>query len=138
VETEDVVNVLRNVQQAVVPGGRILDIHPIGIDMPVRAGPRGIGFVDARKFAEVITAMDEGVDVLRTEGLLEELRTERRLVVERFDDAAEALEEADSWVNLRLPAAVRRRLREAGERPVEIVDTVRYRLFATCVPDGKR
>jgi len=125
------VNVLRNVHQAVVPGGRILDIHPLGLDMPVRAGPRGLGFVDARQFAHVIAAMDEAVDAIRAEGLITELRTERRQVVERFDDAAEALEEADSWENLRLPAAVRRRLREADERPIELVDTVRYRLFAT-------
>jgi hypothetical protein len=138
VETEDVVNVLRNVYQAVVPDGRMLDIHPLGLDMPVRAGPRGLGFVDTRQFAGVIAAMDEGVDVVRAEGLIRELRTERRQVVERFDDAAEALQEADSWVNLRLPAAVRRRLLEADERPVELVDTVRYRLFATCAPDGKR
>jgi hypothetical protein len=137
VETEDVVNVLRNVQQAVVLGGRMLDIHPLGLDMPVRAGPRGLGFVDASKFAGVIAAMDEGVDVLRAEGLITELASAARQVVERFDDAAEALEEADSWQNLRLPAAVRRRLREAEERPVELVDTVRYRLFATCAPDGK-
>lgn len=131
-------NVLRNVYQAVVLGGRILDIHPLGLDMAVRAGPRGLGFVDTRKFARVVAAMDDGVDVLRAEGLIEELRTERRLVVERYDDASEALEEADSWVNLRLPAAVRRRLREADERPVEFVDTVRYRLFATCAADRKR
>jgi hypothetical protein len=138
VETEDVVNVLRNVQRAVVPGGRMLDIHPLGLDMAVRAGPRGLGFVDASKFARVIAVMDEGVDVLRAEGLITELATARRQVVERFDDAADALEEADSWQNLRLPPAVRRRLREADERPVEIVDTVRYRLFATCVSDGER
>ena len=137
-ETEDVVNVLRNVQQAVVPGGRILDIHPLGIDMPLRAGPRGLGFVDASAFARVIAAMDEAVDVLRAEGLIEELRTARRHIVERFDDAAEALEEADSWQNLRLPAAVRDRLRAADERSVELVDTVRYRLFATCAPDAER
>jgi hypothetical protein len=53
----------------------------------------------------------------------------RRLVAERFDDAAEALEEADSWENLRLPAAVRRKLAATDETPVEFVDTVRYRLL---------
>jgi hypothetical protein len=129
VETEDVVHVLRNVQQAVRPGGSALDIHPLGIDMAVRAGPRGLGFVDASRFALVIAAMDEAVGEVVSEGLLEELRTVRRTIVERFDDSAEALEEAASWENLRLPAAVGRRLREAEERPVELVDTVRYRLF---------
>jgi len=125
------VHVLRNVQQAVVPGGRVLDIHPVGIDMAVRAGPRGLGFVDASRFALVVDAMDEAVAQICAEGLLAEQRTLRRIVVEHFDDAQEALEEAGEWENLRLPARVARRLREAEERPVEFVDTVVYRLFAT-------
>jgi hypothetical protein len=129
VETEDVVHVLRNVQQAVVPGGRVLDIHPIGIDMAVRAGMRGLGFIDTSQFALVVDAMDVAVAQICAEGLLTEQRTLRRTVVERFDNAQEALEEAGQWENLRLPAEVARRLRKAEERPVEFVDTVVYRLF---------
>ena len=124
-------HVLRHVHQAVRPGGSLLDIHPLGIDMPVRAGSRGLGFVDASDFALVIEAMNEAVEQVVSEGLLEEARVLRRTIVERFDDAAEALEEADGWTNLRLPATVRRRLHDADERPVEFVDTVRYRLFRT-------
>ena len=124
-------HVLRNVHRAVRTGGRVLDIHPLGIDMAVRAGQRGLGFIDASQFALVIEAMDEGVAQVRAEGLLEELQTRRRLVAERYDDPDEALEQADGWTNLRLPAAVKRRLRAADERPIEFVDTVRYRLFET-------
>jgi hypothetical protein len=131
VETEDVVHVLRNVHRAVRTGGRVLDIHPLGIDMAVRAGQRGLGFIDASQFALVIEAMDEAVAQVCAEGLLEELQTRRRLVAERYDDPDEALEQADGWTNLRLPAAVKRRLRAADERPIEFVDTVRYRLFET-------
>jgi hypothetical protein len=124
------VNVLRNIQRSVARDGRALDIHPLGTDMAVRAGPRGLGFIDTRKFAEVVAAMNDGVAEVQYEGLLRELQSTRRHVVERFDDPAEAIEEADGWENLRLPAAVRRRLAEAEERPIEFVDTVRYRLFA--------
>jgi hypothetical protein len=134
VETEDVVHVLRNVQQAVSPGGRVLDIHPLGIDMAVVAGSRGLGFIDASEFALVIDAMDDSVEQVVSEGLLEELRTVRRVVVERFDDPAEALEEASSWENLRLPTEVARRLRAVEKGPVEFVDTVRYRLFSIAEP----
>lgn len=123
-------NVLRNVHYSVAPGGRVLDAHPLGIDMAVRAGPRGLGFIDARKFAQVIADMDDGVAQVEAEGLLELLRTIRRFVVERFDDPAEAVEESENWENLRLPAAVKRRVLEADERPIEFVDTIRYRLFA--------
>jgi hypothetical protein len=130
VETEDVVHVLRNVHQSVRPGGHVLDIHPLGIDMAVRAGPRGLGFIDTSQFALVVEAMDEVVAQVCSEGLLDEQATLRRSVVERFDDAREALEEAGEWENLRLPAQVARRLRRAEERPIEFVDTVLYRLFA--------
>jgi hypothetical protein len=73
--------------------------------------------------------MDECVQEVVSEGLFEQVRTLRRHVVEQFDNASEALEEADSWENLRLPAPVRRRLRETDATPVELVDTVLYRLF---------
>src|SRR5438046_2953918 len=86
--------------------------------------------VDAGKFARVVAAMNDAVGEVESEGLLEHVRSIRRQVVERCEDPAEALEEAAGWSNLRLPAAVARRLREAEERPIEFVDNVRYRLFA--------
>jgi hypothetical protein len=124
------VYVLRQVHQALAAKGLVLDIHPLGDDFAVLAAERGIGFVETSKFRTILEAMDECVEQTVAEGLFAELRTVRRHVVERFDTAAEALEEADSWENLRLPAAVRRRLEETEARPVEFIDTVRYRLFA--------
>ena len=122
-------HVLRRVHEALRPKGLLLDVHPLGLDFAVRAGRRGLGFVDTRKFAAVIEAMNDGVEQTVAEGLFEEVKTVRRHVAERFDDAAEALEEAESWEHLRLPAAVRRRLRQTDETPVEFIDTVRYRLL---------
>ena len=122
-------HVLRRVHRALRPTGLLLDVHPLGLDFAVRAGRRGLGFVDTRKFAAVVEAMNDGLEQTVSEGLFEELRTVRRHVAERFDDAAEALEEASSWEHLRLPAAVRRRLRQTDETPVEFIDTIRYRLL---------
>ena len=122
-------HVLRNVHGALAADGFALDVHPVGLDIPVRAGARGIGFVDARRFAHVVDAMDAVVERTIVDGLFEDVRSLRRHVTERFDDAAEALEHAAGWVNLRVPAAVRRRLEEAPERPVELVETIRYRLL---------
>ena len=121
--------VLRQVHRALVPRGLVLDIHPLGCDFPVLAGGQGIGFVDTRKFRVVLEAMNDCVQQSVSDGLFAELRSLRRHVVERFDTAADALEEADSWDNLRLPAAVRRRLRGTDATPIEFIDTVRYRLF---------
>jgi hypothetical protein len=123
------VHVLRKIHEALKLDGLLLDVHPLGLDFAVRAGSRGLGFVDTRKFAEVLEAMNRGVEQTLSEGLYEELTTLRRHVAERYDDAAEALEEADGWEHLRLPAAVRRRLRKTDEKPVEFIDTIRYRLL---------
>jgi hypothetical protein len=123
------VHVLRRVHRALRPKGLLLDVHPLGLEFAVRAGRRGLGFVDTRKFAAVLEAMNRGVEQTLAEGLFEELKTLRRHVAERFDNAAEALEEADSWENLRLPAVVSRRLRQTDETPVEFIDTIRYRLL---------
>ena len=122
-------HVLRHVHRALRPKGLLLDVHPLGLDFAVRAGGRGLGFVDTRRFAAVVEAMNDGVEQTVAEGLFEEVRTLRRHVAERFDDATEALEEASSWEHLRLPAAVRRRLRQTDETPVEFIDTIRYRLL---------
>jgi hypothetical protein len=129
VDTEDVVHVLRRVHRVLRRKGLLLDVHPLGLEFAVRAGRRGLGFVDTRKFTAIVEAMNDGVEQTVSEGLFEELKTLRRHVAERFDDAAEALEEASSWEHLRLPAAVRRRLRQTDETPVEFIDTVRYRLL---------
>ena len=128
-DTEDVVHVLRRVHGALRPDGLLLDVHPLGLDFAVRAGRRGLGFVDTRRFAAVVEAMSDGVEQTIAEGLFEEVKTIRRHVAERFDDPAEALEEAESWEHLRLPAVVRRRLRQTDETPVEFIDTIRYRLL---------
>jgi len=123
------VHVLRQIHRALKPRGLLLDVHPLGNDFPVLAGERGIGFVDLRKFRAILEAMNESVRLVVSEDLFKELRTLRRHVVERYDTALEALEEADSWDNLRLPAPLRRRLQETKTTPIEFIDTVRYRLL---------
>ena len=127
-------HVLRNVHGALREDGLLLDIHPLGADFAVRAADRGIGFVDTRRFAGVLAAMEEGVRQVLEERLFAEIRTLRRHVVERFDTAAEALEEADEWEYLRLPAPVRRRLLKTPDSPVELIDTITYRLFRARSP----
>jgi hypothetical protein len=123
------VHVLRRVHRALPPNAQLLDIHPLGLDFAVRAGDRGLGFIDTRRFARVLRAMDEQLRAVVDEGLYEEVRILRRHVAERFDDATEALEEASSWEHLRIPPLVRWRLRRSTATPVEFIDTIRYRLF---------
>jgi hypothetical protein len=123
------VYVLRQIHEALAPNGLLLDIHPLGDDFPVLAGERGIGFVDTSKFRLILEAMNEAVERSVADGLFEDLGSVRRHVVERYDSADEALAEAESWQNLRLPAGVKRRLQKTDAAPIEFIDTVRYRLL---------
>ena len=54
-------HVMRQIHGALRPSGLMLDVHPVGMDFAVRAGERGLGFVDTRKFAHVLAAMNECV-----------------------------------------------------------------------------
>lgn len=81
--------------------------------------------------------MNQCVELTLAEGLFEELRELRRHVAERYDNATEVLDEADGWENLRLPPAVRRRLRETDATPIEFIDTVRYRLLRKRLASGR-
>ena len=123
-------HVLRQVHTALRNDGLLLDAHPLGLDFAVRAGERGLGFVDTRDFRQVLRAMDEQLAIVVAEGLFEEIATARRHVAERFDNGREALAEAQTWQHLRLPFIVRRRLARTASKPVEFIDTIRYRLFA--------
>jgi hypothetical protein len=109
----------------------VLDIHPLGVDIPVRAGPRGLGFIDSSETARIIEAMNESVAEVLAEGLLEQTETRGRQVLERFDDPEQALDHLSRWEDLHVPASLERRLRATTERPIEIVNSVRYRLFET-------
>ena len=65
-------HVLRKVHRALRPGGLLLDVHPLGLEFAVRAGRRGLGFVDTRKFTAMLEAMNAGVDQTMSEGLFEQ------------------------------------------------------------------
>jgi hypothetical protein len=79
------------------------------------------GSSDTRKFRGILEAMNECVELTLAERLFEELRDLRRHVAERYDNTTEVLDEADGWENLRLPRAVRRRLRETDATPIEFI-----------------
>jgi len=123
------VHVLRNVHQAVRPGGLVLEIHPLGIDIPIRAGSRGLGFIEASDFAVVVEGVDAAVDALVAEGTLEDCETRKRHIVERFDTADEAVEELSTWDDLRPSDDLLDQVRTAEERPIDLVETIGYRLL---------
>jgi hypothetical protein len=120
VEPEDVVHVLRNVEPSLKPRGLLLDVHPTADDSPIRAGGRGLGFVDARRFQPIVDATNAAVDSLVGDGAFEDVRRVEREIEELYLDPDELIGTADDWVHLRLPAATQRRIR-AAEPPFRVL-----------------
>jgi hypothetical protein len=128
VEPEDVVHVLRNVDEALKPRGLLFDIHPTGDDAPIRASARGLGFIDARRFEPIVATTDAAVDALVGDGSFEDVRRVEREIEELYADAEDLLDTADEWTNLRIPAATRRRIR-AAVPPLQLLWRVDFRLL---------
>jgi hypothetical protein len=128
VEPEDVVHVLRNVDEALKPRGLLFDIHPTADDTPIRAARRGLGFIDARRFEPIVATTNAAVDGLVGDGSFEDVRRVEREIEELYPEAEELLDTADEWTNLRIPAATRRRIR-AAEPPLQLVWRVDFRLL---------
>jgi hypothetical protein len=129
VEPEDVVHVLRNVDQALKPRGLLFDIHPTADDPPIRSSGRGLGFVDARRFEPIVATTNAAVDALVGDGSFEDVRRVERDVEELYADTEDLLQTADDeWTNLRIPAATRRRIR-AAVPPLQLLWRVDFRLL---------
>jgi hypothetical protein len=128
VEPEDVVHVLRNVQEALEPRGLLFDIHPTADDVPVRAHGRGIGFIDSRGFQPVLATTNNSVDALVADGSFDDVRRVEREIEEWYDDPGELLETADEWASLTTPAATRRKIR-AADPPLQLLWRVDFRLL---------
>jgi hypothetical protein len=137
VEPEDVVHVLRNVDEALKPRGRLFDIHPTADDPPIRAAGRGVGFIDARRFQPVVATTNAAVDALVGDGSFEDVRRVERDVEELYGDAEELIGTGDEWTNLRLPAATRRRIR-AAEAPFQVLWRVDFRLLRKAARPRRR
>ena len=119
---------LRRAHQAVVPGGALLDIHPVASRPPVEAAGAPVGRLDDRGWSDVIEHADARLAELVAEGLLEDVRTERAEVRERFRSAEEFLEAVADWPGTRIPRRLRARVRGA-EPPIDVREQVVYRLL---------
>jgi hypothetical protein len=128
VEAEDVVHVLRNVDQGLKPRGQLLDIHPTADDPPIRAAGRGVGFIDARRFEPIVAWTDAAVDALVAEGSYDDVRRVEREIEELYADAEDLIGTADDWTSLRIPAATKRRIR-AADPPLQVLWRVDFRLL---------
>lgn len=121
-------HVLRRVHELTTPGGALLEAHPLRSRAPVEAGGHVLGRLDDAEFGATIRALDEAVEQVVAEGLYA-LEAEAELdVLDRFDDAAEAVETARGWRGLRVPDEVAAAVL-AAEPPIDVRQRVIYRHY---------
>jgi hypothetical protein len=122
------VNALRNVHEALVPGGILLDMHPIPPATRAEVDGRSLGEFDDSEFMETVARTEAGLDQTVAEGLFV-FETELEFDwLERFDSGEELIEDVESWGDVRIPEELAARIRSA-EPPVDLWERVVLRRF---------
>lgn len=124
---ESVVDALRRIHSALVPGGLLVDTQPLSPRPPVNADGLLLGTLDMRDWCETIAAIDRLFDQVAQD--LYAVETEQRFVVtDTFESATELLESVSSWRGTHVPAELRERAVGASP-PLTVDQEVRLRLL---------
>jgi hypothetical protein len=122
------VNALRNVHEALVPEGVLLDMHPIPPATRAEVDGRSLGEFDDSEFMETVARTEAGLDQTVADGLFV-FETEVEFDwLERFDSGEELIEDVESWGDVRIPEELAARIRSA-EPPVDLWERVVLRRF---------
>jgi hypothetical protein len=128
VPVEGVVNALRTLHAALVPGGYVVDTQPVSADPPVEADAGELGTLDMREWRRTIEEIDGRFDSILRDGLFA-LHEERSFVVtDSFDDGQELLATVREWQGTRIPRQLEQWV-APERRPVHVHQDIRLRLL---------
>jgi hypothetical protein len=117
------VNVLRDTHEALVPGGELLDFHPVVPPWArVFAGRRTVGFIEEPDFPEQLRATEAGMDEAVRLGLFRHVASRTRMLREHYEETSELI---DTW---EVGDDLERTLRDVAG-PVDVVNKVVFRLY---------
>jgi hypothetical protein len=122
------VHVLRGTHESLEPGGLVLDVHPVPPDGRISACGRTLGRLDESEFFDTVRATEAGMQAAVDHGLFAFETELEREIIERFADAAELVETAEEWGDIRIPEPVMRRLASAPG-PIDFAERVVFRRF---------
>src|ERR671923_2144322 len=97
---EGVVHALQKIDEALVPGGSLVDIHPVPPSEQAEAEGRVLGRLDESEFFELVRATEQELLGAKLFELVAEVE---RDVVERFDTIEEFLEIVGDRDGVRIP-----------------------------------
>jgi hypothetical protein len=119
------VHALRNIHEALVPDGVLLDMHPIPPSTRAEVGGRSLGEFDDAEFMDIVRATEAPL----VEGDLFALEAELEFDwLERFESAEELLEDVELWEGCRIPETLAAKIREA-EPPIDVWERVVLRRY---------
>ena len=122
-------NVLRDTHRALVPGGLLLDFHPIAPPWPrVVARGKELGELRYEKFLDDLRATEGGLAETVRGGLFERVAARTHDIYTHFDDPDELIED---WLDPDEPwmsGDLERRLRSTAG-PVDVVDRLVFHLY---------
>jgi SAM-dependent methyltransferase len=120
------VHALRQIHQALVPGGVLLDMHPVPPSTRAEVRGESLGEFDDAEFMELVAA---GEAKIEDSGLFTRESELEFDYLERYDDPVQLLEDIkEGWEGCRIPAELEQRILEADE-PVDIWEHVVLRRF---------
>jgi len=123
------VNVLRDTHRALVPGGLLLDFHPIAPPWPrVVARSGKLGELREERFLDELRATEGGMLETVRLGLFHRVAARTHEIVEHYDEPDELLEtwsdDEEQWMSEELE----RRLQSATG-PVDVVERLVFHLY---------
>jgi len=124
-----VVDALRQLHDALVPDGKVIDTQPLSPRPAVFIAGKRVGSLDLREWVRTIGAVDAEIERALGDRLFT-LETEERIVVtDFFDSGSECLDEVQEWAGTRVPKALEAKIR-ATAAPVTLDQEVRLRVLA--------
>jgi hypothetical protein len=115
------VHALRQIHQALVPEGVLLDMHPIPPSTRAEVRGESLGEFDDAEFMRIVANAEAEIE---RGGLFRRESETEFDYLERYDDSAELLEDIkENWDGCIVPPDLEARILEAGE-PVDIWERV--------------
>jgi hypothetical protein len=124
------VNALRNIHEALIVGGLLIDTQPVSPQPPVESDSSEIGRLDMSEWARTIDEIDGLIQQTIRDSLFALVDQRNLTVTDQFDTGRELIEEATEWAGTRINPVLAERIAEQPQ-PVRVHQEVRLRVLKT-------